>query len=69
MERVCVSSSHIDSIGYNEDNLTLEVKFLDWSIYQYFPVPSSQHFSIMNASSHGKYLIDNIIPNYKSRRL
>lgn len=54
MYRKNVESSNIKSIGYEDE--TLEVEFLNGSIYQYYNVPKDLFDGIMNADSHGKYL-------------
>ena len=41
MERQYVSSSNIASIGYDPDNLVLEIEFLSGAVYQYYDVPQS----------------------------
>lgn len=56
MERQYVSSSNIASIGYDVDNMVLEVEFLNGSIYQYYDVPQIIYDGLMAADSHGKYL-------------
>lgn len=56
MERKCVSSSNIHSIGYDVSSSILEVQFLNGSIYQYFNVPQSLYLGLMSAASHGEYL-------------
>ena len=56
MERQYVSSSNIASIGYDADNIVLEVEFLNGSIYQYYDVPQIIYDGLMAADSHGKYL-------------
>lgn len=56
MERQYVSSSNIASIGYDADNMVLEVEFLNGSIYQYYDVPQIIYDGLMAADSHGKYL-------------
>lgn len=60
MERKHVSSSNIDSIGYDSKNQILEVEFLNGSIYQYYDVPEYLYDGLMSADSHGKYLDKNI---------
>lgn len=55
MERQYVSSSNIASIGYDLDNMILEVEFLSGAVYQYFDVPQSIYDGLMAADSHGKY--------------
>lgn len=56
MERQYVSSSNIASIGYDQDNMVLEIEFLSGAIYQYYDVPQSIYEGLMAADSHGKYL-------------
>lgn len=56
MERQHVSSSNIASIGYDQDNMVLEIEFLSGAIYQYYDVPQSIYEGLIAADSHGKYL-------------
>lgn len=65
MERKPVSSSNIASIGYDEATSTLEIEFLNNSIYQYFDVPQHIYQGLMNADSHGQYLAQNIKGVYR----
>lgn len=65
MERKSVSSSNIASIGYDEATSTLEIEFLNNSIYQYFDVPQHIYQGLMNADSHGQYLAQNIKGVYR----
>lgn len=65
MERQAVSSSNIASIGYDVNSQTLEVEFLNGGVYQYFDVPEQVYNDLMNASSHGQYLAQNIKGNYR----
>lgn len=60
MIRQPVSSSNLASVGYDDQSNTLEIKFNNGGIYQYFNVPSSVHLGLMNASSHGQYFDRNI---------
>ncbi len=65
MNRDSVSSSNIASIGYDSESETLEIEFLNGSVYQYFDVPEHVYEGIMSADSHGKYLNANIKGNYR----
>ena len=56
MERTPVQSSSVSSVGYDQDSSTLEIEFLNGSIYQYFGVPESIFDGLMNAPSKGKFL-------------
>lgn len=62
MFRNFVSSSDINSVGY--DRGTLEVEFHSGGIYQYHNVPESVYHSLMSASSHGEYFARNIKNDY-----
>ncbi len=55
MNRVAVSSSNLASIGYDAESKTLEIKFLNGTIYQYFGVPDNIYLGLMSAPSHGQY--------------
>ncbi len=65
MKRDQVTSSNIQSIGYDEDSQTLEVEFKNGGIYQYFDVPKGEYEGLMSASSHGQYLAANIKGRYR----
>lgn len=65
MQRETVSSSNIASIGYEEDNETLEIEFLNGAVYQYFDVPKAIYEGLMAAGSHGSYLASNIKGVYR----
>lgn len=54
MQMNAVSSSNIDSIGY--ENNMLYVRFNTGALYAYSGVPENVYASLMNASSHGSYL-------------
>lgn len=65
MNRQPVTSSNIASIGYDANSQTLEIEFLNGGVYQYFDVPQHVHEELMNASSHGQYLAQNIKGIYR----
>jgi len=56
MERYPVTSSNVASIGYDEGSETLEVEFVDGSIYQYYGVPQNLYEQMIQASSKGRFL-------------
>ena len=60
MNRTPVSSSHLTSVGYDQNTLTLEIEFKDGSVYQYFDVPEMVHQQLMQADSKGTFLQANI---------
>lgn len=55
MDREQVSSSNLDSVGYDADNETLEVEFKNGRVYQYFNVPPFMHERLMQSDSIGKF--------------
>jgi len=69
MERTPVSSSHISAIGYDAENLVLEVEFNNGAVYSYSGVPSDEYHGFMNADSKGKYLHANIKNHYSFMKL
>lgn len=58
MERESVTSSNIESMGY-EDGV-LEIEFKNGAIYQYYDVQEHIFNELRNAGSHGQYLAQNI---------
>lgn len=69
MERSPVSSSNVESVGYDEDSETLEVEFKNGTLYQYFDVPQSAFNGLVNAHSVGGYLAENIKGVYRYSRV
>jgi hypothetical protein len=69
MERTPVSSSNIQSIGYDSDSQTLEIEFIKSGIYQYHGVPSEEHQAMMNSDSMGKYFNAHIKGRYSESKL
>ena len=56
MDRSYVSSSNIQSIGYDSQTQTIEVEFLNGAVYQYYGVPESLYERLMQESSKGRFL-------------
>lgn len=69
MKRIPVSSSDLQSVGYDSTSRILEIKFHSGGIYQYSGVPDSVHRGLMGASSHGKYFHANIKDVYPYRKV
>ena len=55
MDRTRVRSSNLESVGYDPETRTLEIAFLNGSIYQYANVPQNICEGLMKAASHGTY--------------
>ena len=60
MEQVPVESSSLASVGYDPANMILEIEFHRGGTYQYFNIPVQIHQGLMDASSKGTYLDQNI---------
>lgn len=56
MERYFVASSNVESIGYDPSSETLEVKFLNGAIYQYYGVPQNMYDRLIQTASKGRFL-------------
>lgn len=56
MERYSVASSNIAAIGYSDQTETLEVEFLNGTIYQYYGVPRAMYDQLMAEGSKGRFL-------------
>lgn len=69
MLREPVSSSNIESIGYDLDSSILEIAFLNSGIYEYYSVPEFIYDGIMSASSKGSYFHQNIKGKYQYKKI
>lgn len=69
MYRQPVQSSNLASVGYDQASSTLEVEFLNGSVYQYFDVPESVYLGLINAGSHGQFLNQVVKGNFRYARL
>lgn len=69
MIRNYVSSSNLQSVGYDRDSSILEVKFHNGHVYQYRGVPSLVYASLMNASSKGQFFNGHIRDRYPYRKI
>ncbi|MDQ6766011.1 MAG: KTSC domain-containing protein [Verrucomicrobiota bacterium] len=69
MLRQSVSSSNLASVGYDALTHTLEIEFLNGSVYQYSGVPSTVFQGLMGAASHGTYFNAYIKNVYSYRRI
>lgn len=55
INRTTISSSNLNSVGYDVKTRTLEIQFNEGSIYQHYQVPQEIYVSLMRAESHGQY--------------
>ncbi|MCK0126814.1 KTSC domain-containing protein [Gelidibacter sp. F2691] len=68
-EMTPVSSSNIESIGYNEQNEQVYVRFLNGSLYVYKGVPLHEFENLRDAPSLGSYLHRNYKNVYPYERI
>ncbi|MBI1287147.1 MAG: KTSC domain-containing protein [Flavobacteriales bacterium] len=64
IEKIYVSSSNIEAVGYDEATETLRVWFLNGSVYDYSGVNSLEFEGLRDAPSVGSYLHQNIKGQY-----
>ena len=69
MNRIAVTSSNIASVGYDDASQTLEVEFHRGGVYQYFGVPRTTFEQLINATSHGSFLNDQIRGVFRYARI
>lgn len=64
MNFIKVTSSNIQTIGYDTQANTLRIIFSNGSIYDYSNIPSDIYNALINAQSIGKYFHQMIKNNY-----
>ena len=69
VEMIQVTSSNIESIGYDEQNQIAYVRFLNGSEYMYKDVPQSEFDGLLNAPSIGIYFNKNYRDVYPYEKL
>jgi len=68
MNRIPVSSSNINSIGYDRQSRVLEVEFSSGDVYQYFDVPEHLYNILIGTSSKGQFLNEHIKYNFRYQK-
>jgi hypothetical protein len=68
VDRQPVSSSNLVSVGYDLDNETLEVEFVNGSVYRYLNIPLFEYERLMSSVSLGGYFNANIRNGYTYER-
>jgi len=66
---VSVSSSNVGSVGYNDLESAMRVRFLNGSEYEYDGVPRGVFEGMVGAASVGKYLAYNVKGHYAYARV
>lgn len=68
MEHETVVSSNIDSIGFDPETQTLEVRFKHGGTYSYDGVAATTFEQFRSATSPGKFFLANIKGQYSTRK-
>lgn len=69
MEMISVSSSNVSAVGYDNDTSTLQIRFNDGSLYQYFDVPKPIYVGLLAADSVGKFMHQNVKGAFRYSRV
>ena len=69
MERERVRSSNIRSVGYDAQEETLEVEFVNGGLYQYFGVAQQLYERFMAAPSKGKFFSAHIRDKFRTKKI
>jgi hypothetical protein len=64
-----VSSSNVDSIGYDAVAKTMAVKFHEGGTYHYHDVSPTTYEALKGAKSIGAYLHRHVKPRYRATRV
>ena len=69
MQRTPVSSTALQSVGYDPAGLLLEIEFTTGKVYQYRGVPPATYAGLMGANSQGTYLNARIKGHYPEQKV
>lgn len=65
MRRRAVTSASIRSVGYDGASRTLELEYVNGSVYRYFDVPQPTYAGLLAAPSIGNYVNTEIKPYFE----
>jgi hypothetical protein len=66
---ISVSSSNLQSVGYDASTQTLRIAFHKGGVYDYSGVPKSVYDGLMGASSKGSYHASYIKNSYPYKKI
>lgn len=69
IEMVPVSSSNLESVGYDSSTQTMKIRFLNGSEYVFLNIPPLEFESLIQASSIGSYFNRNIRNSYPYEKI
>jgi hypothetical protein len=64
MRRRLVTSASLKSVGYDVASETLELEYVNGSVYQYYEVPQPTYAGLLAAESIGNYVNTEIKPYF-----
>lgn len=64
-----VKSSSIKAIGYDPATKTLAVRWKNDTLYHYAAVSEKQYSELAQAESHGRHVMQHIIPKHKHTKI
>jgi hypothetical protein len=67
MLRQRVESSHIATVGYDEEQRIMEIVFNDGRVYHFLEVPPERVLSLLRAESKGRFFNREIKPDFEYR--
>lgn len=69
IRREPVSSSNVASIGYSRHLRALEIEFTRGAVYRFLEVPKSVYLELMESSSKGHFIAENLRERYRFVRV
>lgn len=69
MNRQALNSSHLASVGYDENQRMLEIEFTDGQVYAYADVPPEVYQALSNDWSPGTFFKNQIRNKYRFERV
>ena len=69
MKRVPVESSSLHAVAYLYEEQILEIEFHNSHVYQFYRVPVSVFFGLLNAESAGRYFNEEVKDHYRFRKI
>lgn len=69
MDRLGIESSMIRSIGYDVDNVILEIEFNSGEVWQYYDFPESIWYEFSSSDSQGRFFHREIKNQYSESQV
>lgn len=66
---VALDSSNIGGADFDDWSNTLTIEFNSGGVYEFYNVPRSEYFGLLQADSHGRYFLAHIKDRYYCRRI